>query len=333
MSIPDLKILVTGNAGYLGSILTERLLNAGHRVVGVDSLKYGNSGLSHVLGRENFSFVKQDVRDIPEMRKLVAMADVVIPLAALVGAPLCDRNEREAWEVNRDSVVGLMNLLSPKQRVLWTNSNSAYGHTSGEEEVNEASPFNPLSVYSRSKCEAEKAVLDFGGVSYRLATAMGVSPRMRLDLLLNTFVDDLLAIKEEQEKGRFLDFVLYEPHFNRNFVHVRDVAEVFTKACDPAYQSFAKPEGVYNLGNPEANTTKFELATLVCHELGVDSSCIRISDEKDPDQRNYKVSNGRLLEWSKKVGFKFRYGLRRTIREVAQFCSTVGDEWEGMRNF
>jgi nucleoside-diphosphate-sugar epimerase len=206
--------------------------------------------------------------------------------------------------VNEDSIVGLIKTLSPHQRVVYPNTNSGYGQTDGTSQVTENDPVNPISCYGLTKCAAEKAVLEHpNSVCFRLATVFGVSPRMRLDLLVNDFTYKISHFDAKP-------FQLFEPHFKRNFVGVRDVSRAFMFMLGYDYT------GVYNLGLPTANLSKIELAHRICHVLNVPKEAVYIGKGKDPDQRNYIVSNDKILS----TGFKFRHELDDGIREVARLC-------------
>src|SRR6516162_5853341 len=213
------RVLVTGGLGYLGSILCEHLLRAGYAVTALDNLMYGTGqqGLFHLCADPSFDFVQGDVRDEALMRTALKGADVVIHLAAVVGAAACDRDPALATAVNLESVLLLNRLRSPRQLVIFPNTNSGYGVTSGESYCTEDSPLRPLSLYGRTKVEAERALLDSpNAITFRLATVFGMSPRMRLDLLVNHFV--YVALTEGY-------IVIFEKDFKRNYVHVHDVAD------------------------------------------------------------------------------------------------------------
>lgn len=327
----DGSVLVTGAAGYLGSVVVGRLLAVRHRVVGLDSLRYDNArALAPYLGHSHFTFLQADIRDLPAYRQALKNASTVVHLAALVGAPICDRDPEEARQVNELATCALVKELSCHQRLVYTNSNSAYGTSTGDEELTEEAPQNPLSVYARTKCEGEKAVLNHAdSVSFRLATVFGVSPRMRFDLLVNDWTMKLSALKDYLASlgGEGLpSFRIFEPGFSRNYVHVRDVAE----AIAAAVWSFDDYQGVYNCGNPDANRTKWELAQTICREIGLDERVLTVDpDQRDPDQRNYRVSNEKILS----RGFVFRHSLEAGIREVAQYSSLLtSDNVKEMRN-
>ncbi|MEM9596170.1 MAG: NAD(P)-dependent oxidoreductase [Acidobacteriota bacterium] len=298
-----MKFLITGGAGYLGSVLTETLLGDGHRVTVLDSLAFGQSPLLSLLHRRELDFVRGDARDRSTLRPLVAEADVLIPLAALVGAPVCDRRPRLATELNTDSVATLLDLRSPSQRILFPNTNSGYG-SQPEALCTEDTPFAPVSHYGRTKVAAEALLMDAGNVvSFRLATAFGASPRMRLDLLVNDFVHR--AVTEGV-------LVLFESGFRRNFIHVRDIAGAFLFAV---HNFDRMGDRIFNVGLSDANLTKRQLAERI--QLQVPALRILESDiGRDPDKRDYIVSNKRL----ESLGWRPRFSLDDGIRELIQVC-------------
>jgi len=296
------RVLVTGGLGYLGSILCEHLLDAGFEVTALDNLMYGagQQGLYHLCAHTSFDFLKGDVRDEALMRSALGRADVVIHLAAIVGASACDRDPMLARSVNLDAVRLLTRLRSPRQLILFPNTNSGYGITSGATFCTEESPLQPISLYGRTKVEAERVLLDRPNtICLRLATVFGMSPRMRLDLLVNHFV--YAALKEG-----FL--VIFEKDFKRNFVHIRDVADCMLHALRHADTMAGK---AYNLGLDAANLSKEELARKVKEyvpRLYVHFAPIG----EDPDKRNYIVSNERLRQ----AGFEAQRSLDDGIQEL-----------------
>jgi nucleoside-diphosphate-sugar epimerase len=303
-------VLVTGGLGYIGSIVCEHLLDAGHQVTVLDNLLYGTpeQGLSHLCAEPAFDFIKADVRDEALMRNVLRRADVVIHLAALVGAPACDRDPHLAQSVNLEAVRLLDRLRSPRQLVIYPNTNSGYGATTGQAHCTEDSPLEPISLYGRTKVEAEKLLLHSGTtVALRLATVFGMSPRMRLDLLVNHFVH--AAYHEGY-------LVVFEKDFKRNFVHVRDVADCMLHVMRHAGAMAGRP---YNLGLDSANLSKEELALKV--KQYVPSFYVHFAPiGQDPDKRNYIVSNERLRQ----AGFVARRSLDDGIQELLKGYRMTG---------
>jgi nucleoside-diphosphate-sugar epimerase len=295
-------VLVTGGLGYIGSIVCEHLLDAGFQVTALDNLLYGcpEQGLYHLCSNPAFDFVRGDVRNEELMRSVLRQADVVIHLAAIVGAPACDRDPLLATSVNLHSVRLLNRLRSRQQLVIYPNTNSGYGTTSGSTFCTEDSPLAPISLYGQTKVDAEKALLDSpNAVTLRLATVFGMSPRMRLDLLVNHFV--YAACTDGY-------LVIFEKDFKRNFVHVRDVADCMLHVIAHAADMAGRP---YNLGLDSANLSKEELARKVKQHVG--SFYIHFAPiGQDPDKRNYIVSNERL----RKAGFVARRSLDDGIKEL-----------------
>lgn len=293
-------VLVTGGAGYIGSILSEHLLEAGFRVTALDSLHWGQNGPFHLANDPDYDFVQGDVRDEPTMARLLKDADVIVPLAALVGAPACDRDPEFARSVNLGAIQLLNTLRSPRQLVVFPVTNSGYGTKSGQVHCTEDSPLEPISLYGQVKVQAEAELLaSENAATFRLATVFGLSPRMRLDLLVNHFV--YAAVTDGY-------LVVFEKDFKRNYVHIRDVADCFIHCIN-------KPEGLtgrpYNLGLDDANLSKEELALKV--KEYVPELFIHFSEIKsDPDKRNYIVSNQRLRE----AGFEARRSLDEGIVEL-----------------
>jgi len=294
------KILVTGGAGYLGSILCERLLAAGHRVTVIDNFMFGQATLLHLCANPAFDVVRGDVRDVTLMRKLVSEHDVIIPLAALVGAPLCDRDPHAATAVNFEAIREINRMRTANQLIIYPTTNSGYGTKSGAQHCTEETPLEPISLYGRTKVDAEQEVL--GGqdaITLRLATVFGLSPRMRLDLLVNHFV--YAAVTDGY-------IVIFEKDFKRNYIHIRDVADCFIHCLDNREKMVGRP---YNVGLDDANLSKEELALKV--QEHVPNFYIHFSEVgSDPDKRNYIVSNQRLRE----AGFQAKRSLDDGIREL-----------------
>jgi nucleoside-diphosphate-sugar epimerase len=294
------SILITGGAGYLGSVLCQALLARGHRVHVLDNLMYGQHPLFHLCHDENFSFTFGDCRNEATVAPLLKQADVIIPLAALVGAPLCERDPLGARSINLEAVQLINRLRSRQQLVIYPNTNSGYGISSGESFCTEESPLAPISLYGQTKCQAEVELLDSpNAITLRLATVFGMSPRMRIDLLVNHFV--YAAVTDGY-------LVLFEKDFKRNFIHIRDVADCFAFCIDNSAKMIGRP---FNLGLDEANLSKQQLAEQI--KRHVPNFYIHYAAiGSDPDKRNYIVSNQRLNE----AGFSAQRTLDMGIREL-----------------
>jgi nucleoside-diphosphate-sugar epimerase len=302
------RVLVTGAAGYIGAILCEHLLDAGHEVVALDTLAFGGGSLFHLCARPGFEFHLGDARDERVLRDLVPRADVLIPLAAVVGAPACDRDPIAARTLNLDAVRRLLALRSPQQLVLYPTTNSGYGTNSGAVHCTEETPLEPISLYGETKVQAERAVLDSpNAITLRLATVFGMSPRMRLDLLVNHFV--YAAVTDGY-------IVIFEKDFKRNYVHIRDVADCLLHCIAHAEAMTGRP---FNLGLDAANLSKEELALKV--KEYVPQFYIHFAEVgSDPDKRNYIVSNQRLRE----AGFEATRSLDEGIRELLKGYRMLG---------
>ena len=294
------KILVTGGAGYLGSTLVPDLLNEGYEVTVLDNFMFGQASLNHCCAYPNFRVVKGDIRIRETMEPLMRGADVIIPLAALVGAPLCGLDPVGATTINHDAITLMLRLLSKDQVVLMPTTNSAYGTGDENHYCTEESELRPISQYAIEKVEIEKQLMDYpNAVSFRLATVFGMSPRMRIDLLVNDFT--YRAVYD-----RFV--VLFESHFKRNYIHVRDVSRVFRHGL----QNLDTMGGeIYNVGLSDANVSKKELCEHIQKQLP-DFTFLEAKVGKDPDQRNYIVSNAKI----EATGFKQEYSLDRGIAEL-----------------
>lgn len=296
------NILVTGGAGYLGSILVPALLADGHKVTVLDNLMYGQASLSHVCHHDHFNIVRGDIRLEKTILPLMQKADIIIPLAAYVGAPLCNKDPVGATTVNHDAILMMLKHLSPNQMLLMPTTNSAYGSGDENNFCTEESPLRPISQYAIEKVEIEKAIMQHpNAISFRLATVFGMSPRMRIDLLVNDFT--YRAVHD-----RFV--VLFEPHFKRNYVHVRDV----TRAFQHGIANFDSMKGqIFNVGLSEANVSKMELCEVIARHVP-DFIFPEAAIGKDPDQRNYIVSNAKI----EATGFKTAFSLDRGIAELVK---------------
>lgn len=294
------RVLVTGGAGYIGSVLCATLLEQGHHVTVVDSLLYGQRSLFHLCALPRFDFIFGDARDERLMAAEIAKADVLIPLAAVVGAPACDRDPWMAQSVNLDAIVLLNRLRSPQQLVIYPNTNSGYGTRSGDVHCTEESELAPITHYGRTKVAAEQELLQSpNAITLRLATVFGTSQRMRIDLLVNHFV--YAAVSDGYVS-------IFEKDFKRNYVHIRDVADCFQHCIVHAEAMVGR---TYNVGLDEANLSKGELALKIKEHLP--GFHIEFSAHgSDPDKRNYIVSNQRLRE----AGFVARRSLDEGIVEL-----------------
>lgn len=307
------NILITGGAGYLGSVLVPSLMAAGHNVMVVDNFMYGQQSLNHLCGDEHFGVVKGDARDMRVIKPFLGWTHVFIPLAAIVGMPACDADVVAANSTNTWAVRDTLALLSPEQRVIIPTTNSGYGigkKTADGKHVpcTEEDELKPISTYGTSKVAAENAVLDRGNsISFRLATVFGMSPRMRLDLLVNDFVHRAMTDKS---------LTLFEPHFKRNFLHVRDVAGVFKYglANFESMRSMA-----FNVGLSDANLSKWELCEVIAKHVPGFTFYVG-STGSDPDKRDYEVSNARL----ENVGFFPQWSLDQGIKELLKGLSMIG---------
>ena len=298
-----IKVLVTGGAGYIGSTLVPVLLDGGYAVTVIDNFMYGQDSLAGVCYHPSFSLVRGDVRSPDVMRPLIKAADVIIPLAALVGAPLCDRDPIAATTTNKDAIIDMLGLLGRDQRVLLPITNSGYGVGEAGRFCTEETPIRPISLYARDKVAVEQILLDRhpNALSFRLATVFGMSPRMRLDLLVNDFTYRAYT-------DRFI--VLFESHFKRNYLHVRDVARAFLHGIE---RFDAMKGGPYNVGLSDANLSKRELCEKIQAHL---PSFVFIESAigQDPDKRDYIVSNEKV----ERAGYRTAYSLDDGIRELVK---------------
>ena len=297
------KILITGGAGYIGSMLSTKLLEEGHTVTVVDLLKYDKGSLNHLYFNKSFKLICDDIRKVSLMKKLIKQHDFIIPLAALVGAPLCEKFKKDALSTNLGSIKTLCNLATQKNKIIYLTTNSGYGIGEKNKYCDENSPLKPISLYGKTKCDGEDLVrLKIKNhVCFRLATVFGHSYRMRSDLLVNNFV--YTAIKKKK-------LTLFEPHFRRNFIHVRDVVNAIIYTM----KNFNRlKNNVYNLGLSSANISKIMLAKKIQKQYKKLSIKI-VTNRKDPDKRDYFVSNKKI----EKKGFKAKISLESGISELIQ---------------
>jgi nucleoside-diphosphate-sugar epimerase len=301
------KVLITGGAGYLGSTLSEHLLNEGYHVTVLDNLMYKQMSLLHLFKRSNFEFIFGDVRDKELLQKLVLNHDVIIPLAAIVGMPACKSNPQLATDVNYIQIANIVGVLKSNQKLIIPNTNSQYG--SSDDIITEDSPFKPLSHYAKTKCDAEELILKTKkGIALRLATVFGVSPRMRMDLLVNDFVYKSVT------DGYM---VLFESHFKRNYIHVQDIARTFEFMIKNYDECVGE---AFNVGLSTANLSKLELANKI--KEYVPSLVIKEDNFKeDFDKRNYIVSNEKL----ESKGWSPIYGLDYGIKQLISSYKMVGN--------
>ena len=303
-----INVLVTGGAGYLGSILCEHLLRDGYNVTVVDNLIYGQGSLFHLCSHEKFNFLMGDVRDEKTINPLIKSADVIIPLAAIVGGPACERDPRAATSVNLEAIKLINSLRSSSQLVIYPTTNSGYGTKTGDVFCTEETPLEPITLYGKTKVEAELELLNSPNtITLRLATVFGMSPRMRLDLLVNHFV-----------YAAFTDgyIVIFEKDFKRNYIHTRDVADCFCYCIKNADKMRGVP---YNVGLDAANLSKEQLALKV--KEYIPKFYIHFAEVgSDPDKRNYIVSNQRLRE----AGFEAKRSIDDGIKELLKGYQMLG---------
>ena len=297
-----MHVLVTGGAGYIGSILVPRLLAAGHEVTVLDSFLYGQTSLLDCCFEKKLRIVRGDVRDEKLLSELASRADAILPLACLTGAPLCAREPHAARAINFEAIRFLADGLSPRQMLVFPSTNSGYGIGQADIFCTEDTPLRPISLYGRLKVEIESMLLDRGNcVTFRFATLFGASPRMRLDLLVNDFT--YRAVTDRA-------IVLFEPHFKRNYLHVRDAAGAFMHVLANYESLKGRP---YNVGLSDANLSKWELCEVIRQH--VPDLCFMAADVgEDPDKRNYVVSNERI----EATGFRPAIGLSEGIVELVK---------------
>lgn len=295
-----MNILITGGAGYIGSVMAPFLLEQGHSVTVVDNFTYGQASLLDCCHRPELKIVRGDARNRDLIAREIRTADAIFPLACLVGAPLCDKLPLEAQSINYDAVKMILDLRSPSQIVIFPTTNSGYGIGEQGVECTEESPMKPVSLYGRLKVQIEEDILASGNaITLRLATVFGVSPRMRVDLLVNDFTYRALS-------DRFL--VLFEAHFMRNYIHIRDVARAFQHGLDNFDRMKNEP---YNVGLSDANLSKWQLCEEIRKQIP-DFVFLEAPVGEDPDKRDYMVSNAKI----EATGFRPRYSIQAGIAEL-----------------
>jgi nucleoside-diphosphate-sugar epimerase len=301
------NILVTGGAGYIGSTLVPDLLSKKHKVTVIDNFMYDQTSLATSIRDRNLEIIFGDVRDESLMKKLVSKADIIIPLAAIVGAPACDKDPVTAQSINKDSILWLLKQVSRSQQVIMPTTNSAYGSGDKNNFCDENSPLNPLSLYARDKVVVEKSLLEHeNSTSFRLATVFGISPRMRLDLLVNNFT--LRAITD--------GFVIvFEGHFKRNYIHILDVVQAFNLAIEKKDQFKGE---IFNVGLSQANISKIELCQEI-KKIVPDFLFLEAPLGKDPDQRNYIVSNKKIEALGFSPAVSLQEGLNELVKGLKMF--------------
>lgn len=301
------NILITGGAGYIGSVLTPLLIEDGHKVTVVDNYKYNQTSLADLIINPNFNLIIKDCREIDFIKSIISKFDFIVPLAAYVGAPLCNKDPWGASTINKSSIFDLLKITSNSQYVIMPTTNSAYGTGDKDNYCDENSQLNPISLYAKEKVEVENILMQReNSVSFRLATVFGMSPRMRLDLLVNNFTFRALFEKT---------IVLFESHFNRNYIHVRDVANLFKFSINNI-ENFNNE--IFNFGLSDANLSKKELCLKIKNfipELEIYDS----SSGKDPDQRNYLVSNKKIESRGIKPSISLDDGIEELIKGLQIF--------------
>jgi len=296
------NILVTGGGGYIGSILVPELLRRGHGVFVVDNFMYGQNSLLECCSYGKFNVVRGDAREEDVLKPVLRKADYIIPLAALVGAPLCNRDRIGTISTNRDAIATLVKLASKEQRIIIPTTNSGYGIGQKGVYCTEETPLNPISLYGKTKVEAEQIVLNRkNSISFRLATVFGISPKMRTDLLVNDFTYRAM-------KDRFI--VVFEGHFKRNYIHIRDVTKAFIHGID----NFAEmKDEAYNVGLSAANLSKLELCAKIKEHVP-DLVYLEAPVGEDPDKRDYIVSNKKIESRGWKPDFTLDDGIEELLK-------------------
>jgi nucleoside-diphosphate-sugar epimerase len=311
-----MKILVTGGAGYLGSVITKKFLDNGYEVVVLDKLIFNQTSLLGCTNNPKFKFIHGDVRNKSLLEKLCNEADIIIPLAAIVGFPACTSEPKLAKEINFQQIVDIVKFTNGKdKKILYPNTNSGYGLSSGQIQCTEESPLAPISIYGTTKCEAENFLrTSTNAIIFRLATVFGVSSRMRTDLLVNDFVYKAITDKY---------IVVFEKSFKRNFIHIEDVANVFLFMLE----NYDKYKGeVFNIGLSNANLSKQELLEVIKSHVN-DFAIVYDDYYEDPDKRNYIVSNEKIEGTGWKPVWNLNMGIEQLIMAYQMIVPKMGAEF------
>lgn len=308
-----MKILITGGAGYIGSVLTEALLNNGYTVIVIDNLKFNQLSLLHYVSHPNFKFVYGDVKDKTLLKRLVDECEIIIPLAAIVGFPACESDPAEAYEINYQQIKNIVDWIKgTHKKIIYPNTNSGYGVAQNDLFCDESSPLNPISIYGKTKVDAEQYIINSGnGICFRLATVFGVSPRMRIDLLVNDFTYKALTDNY---------IVIFEKNFKRNFIHVKDVASAFLFMI----KNYERHNNqVFNVGLSSANLSKAELLERI--QCQVNNFSVMYDEYyKDPDKRNYIVSNKKIENTGWEPSWTIDMGVAELVNAYQMIIPQVG---------
>lgn len=311
-----MKVLITGGAGYLGSVITSKFLNEGYHVTVLDKLIFNQTSLLQFTNRSEFKFIYGDVRNLSLLEKLCNEHDVIIPLAAIVGFPACASEPELAKEINYKQIENIIKYTKNKNiKILYPNTNSGYGVRENETFCTEKSKLSPISIYGTTKVDAENLLRDqTDSIVLRLATVFGVSPRMRVDLLVNDFTYKAITDKY---------IVVFEKNFKRNFIHIQDVANTFLFML----KNYEKYKGeVFNVGLSNANLSKQELLEKI--QSHVPNFAVSYNDYyEDPDKRDYLVSNEKLESTGWKPTWDLDMGIKELIMGYQMIVPRMGAEF------